>query len=264
MLAACAVDPEPPPPSSLFISDYRANAIHRYDGVTGAYEGSMERLDRPAGMRLGPHGELYVAGFGRGDVVRFDVQSGQRMDVFYWDTALLEEPVELVFHRDELVVLGNDTANIVVVAPDGSLRHTFGYPRIRQAHDFVIDDAGRALVATEPAIQIWDVATGTQLGEAGRGHLALATSIARDDAYLYVADWELDQIVRFTADGTFVDVLVRDLVDPISIDLHAGALVVLDATGVTTYDVDTGDRQAQLVARDDRLLYPRALTFVPR
>src|SRR5688500_16103437 len=161
---------EAPEPSTLFISDYRASAIFRYDGVTGEYIDTIEKLDRPAGMRLGPNEQLYAAGFGRGEVVRYDVHSGRMMDVFYWDTALLEEPVELAFHGDELVVLGNDTANVVVVGPDGALVRTFGYPVIQQAHDFVIDGT-RMLIATDPAIQIWDLATGRQLGEAGRGHL---------------------------------------------------------------------------------------------
>ncbi|HLL21886.1 MAG TPA: hypothetical protein VK427_07135 [Kofleriaceae bacterium] len=252
-----------PVPSMLLVSDYRSNAIYRYDGVTGEpagtfAEGSAQRVDRPAGLRAGPDGQLYMAGFGRGDVVRYDLASGQMMDVFYWDTALLEEPVELVWHQDELVVLGNDTNNLVVLARDGSLARTFGYPQIRQAHDFVIDDDGRVLVATEPAVQIWDLATGTQLGELGRGTLALATSIAIDGDTIYVADWERDQILTFPGGRVLVD----GLTNPISIELIDGELYVLDATGMRRYDAETGERLARVFARDDRLRYPRAFTFV--
>src|SRR5688572_12856706 len=112
VLVGCAA--EPVEPSTLLISDYRANAIFRYDGVTGEFlgtfaQGSEQRVDRPAGLRKGPDDQLYTAGFGRGEVVRYDLASGRMMDVFYWDTALLEEPVELAFHGNELVVLGNDT-----------------------------------------------------------------------------------------------------------------------------------------------------------
>jgi len=259
-VVGCAA--EPPAPSTLLISDYRANAIFRYDGVTGEFlgtfaHGSEQRVDRPAGVRLGPDDQLYTAGFGRGEVVRYDLHSGRMMDVFYWDTALLEEPVELVFEGDELVVLGNDTANLVVLGPDGSVARTFGYPLIRGAHDFVID-RGRVLVATEPAIQIWDLASGTQVGELGRGDLVLATSIATRGDTIYVADWERDQIVTFP-DGR---VLVDGLRDPISIDIFDGELYVLDATGMQRFDAETGDHLSQLVARDDRLLWPRAFTFV--
>lgn len=260
LVGACAEHQSEP--STLFISDYRASSIFRYDGVTGEYIDTIEEVDRPAGMRLGPHDQLYAAGFGRGEVVRYDVHSGRRMDVFYWDTALLEEPVELLFHDNELIVLGNDTANIVVVGMDGALVRTFGYPLIRQAHDFVIDARGRALVATDPVIQIWDVASGMQLGEAGRGHLVLATSITANDDAIFVADWDLDQILEFSPDGHYRRVLIDDVRDPISIDLHDGALVVLDARGIHTYDAQTGARRTALVPRDDRLLYPRSFTFV--
>jgi len=37
---------------------------------------------------------------------------------------------------------------------------------------------------------------------------------------------------------------------------------VLDATGMQRFDAETGDHLSQLVARDDRLLWPRAFTFV--
>src|SRR5689334_1973959 len=95
VLAACgsAID-QPVPQTTLFVSDYRANAIVRYD-ETGELidifaEGLDQRIDRPANVRRGPDGRLYSAGFGRGDVLRFDLSSGQMMDVFYWDTTMLE------------------------------------------------------------------------------------------------------------------------------------------------------------------------------
>jgi hypothetical protein len=261
VLVGCAAEPAPEP-RTLLVSDYRANAIFRYDGNTGEFlgtfaEGSEQRVDRPAGVRLGPDDHLYAAGFGRGEVVRYDRHSGRMMDVFYWDTRLLEEPVELVFHGDELVVLGNDTNNIVVLAPDGSLARTFGYPHMRGAHDFVI--AGdRVLVATEPAVQVWDLASGTQLGEFGRGDLVFATSIAVRGETTYVADWDRDCIM------TFPDrrVLVAGLRDPVSIDIVDDELYVLDADGIHRFDAETGDHHSQLVARDDRLVWPRAFTFV--
>lgn len=255
MLVGCT-QPEPEP-STLFISDYRANSIFRYDGVTGEFLGALDQVDRPAGLRLGPNDQLYAAGFGRGEVVRLDVHSGHMMDVFYWDTTLLEEPVELVFEQDQLVVLGNDTNNIVVLAPDGSVARTFGYPVMRNAHDFVID-RGRVLVATEPAVQIWDLASGTQIGEMGRQDLVLATSLAMHGDNVLVSDWDRDAIVELPTGR----IVVTGLRDPVSIDVVGDDLYVLDANGLGRYDAETGDHLSQLVTRDDRLIWPRAFTFV--
>lgn len=255
--------PAAPEPSTLLVSDYRANAIFRYDGVTGEFlgtfaAGSEQRVDRPAGVRLGPDGQLYTAGFGRGDVVRYEVPTGRMMDVFYWDTRLLEEPVELAFDGAELVVLGNDTNNIVVVAPDGSLARTFGYPLIQGAHDFVIDAARRVLVATDTAIQVWDLATGTRLGTFGERDLLRATSIAQREGVTYVADWDRDCIMTFP-EGR---VLVAGLRDPINIDFHGDELYVLDATGIQRFDPETGEPLGVLVHRDEHLQWPRAFAVL--
>jgi hypothetical protein len=119
------------------------------------------------------------------------------------------------------------------------------------------------LVATEPAIQIWDLATGTPLGEAGRGDLALGTTIALGDGVFYVADWELDRVLRFSMAGELLGVFIEGLDNPISIDVgFDGALYVMDATGVNRYDAATGDHLARLVSREDRLIWPRSFTFV--
>src|SRR5665647_116760 len=186
LASGCAAEPEvdceacrPRPPSTLFVTDRGGDSILRYDGVTGQFDdvfasGLAARIDRPSSVRLGPSGHLYLAGFGRGDVVRFDVESGAMMDVFYWDTELLEEPVELMFRGDDLVVLGNDTQNAVVIGADGTATRSFGYPEMRAAHDFVMSpDETMVYVATDThpqlgsALQVWDATTGTMLRHFG-------------------------------------------------------------------------------------------------
>ncbi|MDQ3368903.1 MAG: hypothetical protein M3680_26055 [Myxococcota bacterium] len=266
----CATTEPPPVASELLISDYRANAIFRYDGVTGApagvfAQGSAQRVDRPASVRLGPDGQLYAAGFGRGEVVRYDAHSGAMMDVFFWDTAALEEPVELVFRGDDLLVLGNDTNNAVLIGPDGRTVRSFGYPEMRNAHDFAVSGDDRMYIATDRAIQVWDIASGTQLPAiASTGELAMAVGIALDpDGVVHVADWERGRITRHATDGSALGVLIDGLVNPISLDFGPdGALYVMDARGVHRHDARTGDHLSLLVARDDRLLYPRSFTFV--
>lgn len=269
----------PSVPSTVFISDYRANAIFRYDGVTGEFggvfaAGAAQRVDRPASVRLGPTGQLYSAGFGRGDVVRYDMHSGAMMDVFYWDTTLLEEPVELLFHGEELVVLGNDTKNIVVIDPAGTVVRSFGDPTMRAAHDFVIVD-GTLYVATEShpqlgsAIQAWDLATGTLLHHFGTiDELAFAAGIAHGpDGLLYVCDFERDRVVRFDpSTGASLGVLVGEsvLTEPVSLDFGPdGTLHVLDRIGLHRFDARTGADLSLLVsATDGHLVRPLGFTFV--
>ena len=274
---------QPRPASTLFVTDRGADAILRYDGVTGQFQdvfaaGSAQRIDRPSSVRLGPSGHMYLAGFGRGDVVRYDVASGSMMDVFYWDTTLLEEPVELTFRGDELLVLGNDTQNAVVIGPDGRARRSFGYPEMRAAHDFVLSSDQRHVhVATDlhpqlgSALQTWDVETGQLVRHFGTsGELDTATGVAlRDNGQLYVCDEQRDQIARFdpttgAALATTVTPASGLLDGPISLEFGPdGALYVLDRRGIHRMDPDTGEQLSLLVAvGDGRTEAPRSFTFV--
>jgi hypothetical protein len=274
----------PRPPSTLFVTDRGGDAILRYDGVTGQFDdvfasGLASRIDRPSSVRLGPTGHLYLAGFGRGDVTRFDMASGAMMDVFYWDTALLEEPVELMFRGDDLVVLGNDTQNAVVIDPRGGAR-SFGYPEMRAAHDLVISDDERTVyVATDShpqlgsAIQVWDSATGTLLRHfGGTSELAAATSLALGaDGLLYACDHERNQIVRYVPSTGALDrvVVAGDsglLTAPISIDIGPdGALYALDAVGIHRIDPVTGAELSLVVSvGDGHNEAPRSFTFVTK
>lgn len=264
-------------PSTLFITDYDANTIVRYDGVTGELvgvfaTGAQQHVDRPAGVRLGPDGRLYSAGFGQGDIVRYDVRSGAMMDVFFWDTTLLEEPVELAFHGEDLVVLGNDTANIVVLDRAGMPVASFGNPVMRAAHDFVIGPDDLLYIATDShpqlgtAIQVWDF-TGTMLRQfATPGEVAVASSVALDAAgQLYVCDYDRGTVIRFdAATGEARGVLADGLVHPVSLDFGLdGQLYVLDAAGVHRFDPHTGEHLARLASvADGQLERPRSFTFV--
>lgn len=291
-VTGCAGDVEqecdackPRPPSTLFITDRGGDSILRYDGVTGQFEdvfaaGMAQRIDRPSSVRLGPSGHLYLAGFGRGDVVRYDVESGAMMDVFYWDTTLLEEPVELLFRGQDLLVLGNDTQNAVVIDPDGNAVGEFGYPEMRAAHDFVFsDDQTTAFVAVDThaelgtAIQAWDIASARLVRHFGTmGEIAAATGIAmRDNGQLYICDFERDQVVRFDAAtgaalATVVTTDSRLIDDPVSIDFGPdGALYVLDAAGIHRMDPDTGKELSLLVSiGDGHNEQPRSFTFVTK
>jgi sugar lactone lactonase YvrE len=270
-----------PVASTLFVADRDGDAVLRYDGTTGAFidvfaAGVSARVDRPSSVRLGPSGHIYLAGFGRGDIVRYDVQTGAMADIFYWDTILLEEPVELLFRGEELVVLGNDTRNAVVIDPAGVARQSFGPPNMRAAHDFVFGPDGNLYVATMShpqlgsAIQVWSLETGQLLRHFGsHAELAGATSATMGpDGLLYVCDFDRDQVLRFDPiTGVHAGVFVPPgggLIDPLSLDFGPdGALYVLDAIGVHRLDPDTGDELSVLVrVGDGQLQGPRSFTFV--
>jgi sugar lactone lactonase YvrE len=277
-LFGCA-EVAPTEPTTLFITDYRANAIVRYDGATGDLidvfaAGAEQRVDRPASVQRGPDGNIYAAGFGRGDIVRYDEATGAMMDVFYWDTRLLEEPMELAFHGNELYVLGNDTKNLVVISGDGRAMRELGYPTMTGAQDFVID-GDRVFVSTQThatlgsAVQVWDRAAGTLVRHFGTyDELAFASGLALHDGVLYVCDFERGRVLRFDPEsGLSLGVLVdTNLELPVELGIApGGALYVLDANGVQVFDRETGSFQRTLIPVDGEILQrPLGFTIVPQ
>ncbi|HEU0034312.1 MAG TPA: hypothetical protein VFQ53_27000 [Kofleriaceae bacterium] len=270
-LVGCATAEPAAIPSELLISDYAGDAIVRFDGVTGETVGMFARLDRPAGMQLGPHGDLFSAGFGQGEVARYDLATGTRMEVVFWDTTLLEEPVEIAFRGDTLLALGNDTANTVVLAP-GQQPASFGAPTMRAAHDFDLF-GDRLYVATDThpelgtAVQVWNLDTRTlERSFAPPAEVQQGTTIVIDgDGIAYVGDWLLGRITRYDAlTGESLGVLVDGLERVIDVELAPdGTLAVLDAIGVECYDRQSGARLSILVDRSTApLSWPRAMTFV--
>ncbi|MEO8703399.1 MAG: hypothetical protein ABI867_25355 [Kofleriaceae bacterium] len=263
-IAACT---EEPAPATLFISDYRANAIVRYDGNTGELVDVFAEIDRPASIQPGPDGELYTAGFGRGDVSRY---ADRTPSIFFYDTTVLEEPMQLAWDRGELLVLGNDTQNMVVIDPAGQMMRQFGYPTMRGAQDFVVAPTGEVFVATEAhpelgsAIQVWDRTTGTLLRHFG-SELAFASGIALADGVLYATDFERNTVTRFDPEtGQSLGILVADLHSPARVHVGPdGALYVLDSTGLLRFDRETGAFLGVFASVGDGVLQrPLGFTFV--
>lgn len=280
LAAGCAVEPAcescaDPVGGALYVVDRGGDAILRYDPATGAFldvfaSGDDNRVERPSSIRRGPDGFLYMAGFGYGEIVRYDAVSAAMMGVFYWDTAELEEPVELLFRGDELLALGNDTNNVVVVDRAGTLVRNFGAPDMLGAYDCAFGPDGLLYVGVPShvehgtAIQVWDVETGTLRRHFGTyDQLASATGIAFGDGMIYVADHERDRVVQFDAAtggprGVLVD---QGLVDPVSLDLGPdGALYIVDARGVQRFA--DGALSTFVAAGDGQLVAPRSVTFI--
>ncbi len=277
MLAGCAehlVESEPVP-AALYVSDYHANAILRYD-LAGELidvfaEGAGQHVDRPSSVRRGPDGQLYSAGFGRGDINRYDLASGDMMDVFYWDTRLLEEPVELEFAGDHLFVLGNDTKNLVEIDVEGRFVRELGYPTMRGAQDFVID-GNLAYVATEhhptlaTSLQVWDLEQGSLVRSfASYDEIAFASGLVLHGATLLVSDFERGTIIRFDpATGANLGTVVEGLLLPVEIDIGPdGRLHALDLYGLHVFDADSGAGLGTLIeVAGGPLERPLGFTFI--
>jgi streptogramin lyase len=251
----------------MFVADRTANRILEFDGRTGEWLGDVATVDRPSSVRLGADGQLYIAAFGRSEILRVDPLAPTQMSRFYMDTEIMEEPVELLFRDRELVVLGHDTSNAIVIDPSGRMVHDVGYPDMRGAHDFAFGADGLLYVATEhdvslgTAIQIWDVNAGAMVGRLGTlDQLANATGIVALDDELYVTDYERGQLIRFVADVP--EVIADDLVHPISIEVGPDELFyIVDERGIHRYTRD-GSYVSQFVAIGDHIVGPRSTTFV--
>jgi hypothetical protein len=270
LLGACIDLDEPPPsPSVMYIADRGANRVTRFDGVTGEYLGELAMNDRPSCVRPGPDGALYVASFGDSEVTRIDPTTGETLGLFYKDTNILEEPVELLFRGSELVVLGNDTNNAIVIDASGTMIHDVGYPDMRGAHDFVFGDDDLLYVATEhdvstnSTMQVWDVASGTQLGTFGSlDQIANASGIALVDGALLVTDFERGTLLRF--DGHVPTVLATGLKHPVALELGLdGMLYIADETGVVRY-TRKGVRDGMFIAKGPHFVSARSLTITAR
>lgn len=254
----------------MFVADRSADRIVQLDGVTGEWLSEVAAIDRPSSMRLGPDGALYVAGFGRSEILRIDARTGAPVERFYRNTEILEEPVELLFQGRELVVLGHDTHNAVVIDPTGTMVQDVGYPDMRGAHDFVFGSGGLLYVATEhdvelgSAIQVWDVATGAMVERFGTlAQIANATGIVAIDDALYITDYERGRLIRFDA-ARRPHAIAVGLVHPISLELGPdGLFYVIDERGIHRIARD-GSYVSLFAPVSEHLVGPRSVTFALR
>jgi sugar lactone lactonase YvrE len=254
----------------MFVADRSADRIVRFDGVTGDFLGELAAVDRPSSMRLGPDGALYVAAFGGSEILRFDARTGAAQARFFRNTEILEEPVELLFRGRELVVLGHDTQNAIVIDPSGTMVKDVGYPDMRAAHDFAFGDDGLLYVATQhdvvlgSAIQVWDVATGAMIDRFGTlAQIANATGIVAAGGMLYVTDYERGRLIELDAERR-PHVIAVGLVHPISVELGPdGVFYVADERGIHRIARD-GAYLSLFAPVGEHLVGPRSVTFALR
>ncbi len=202
----------------FLLPDGPNNSILRYDGLTGALQGTFVAsgaggLTGPHNPTFGPDGNLYVLSNANSRVLRFDGQTGEFIDVFM-----------------ETGGGGFTSSAQMAFGPDGHLYFGSG------AGVFKVDGT-----------------TGTSLGMAAFGNeIQRACGIAfGPDGNLYVGDSDpfrftgYDRILRFDTEGNFIDVFVPsgNLEDTCPIDFGAdGNLYIADqqTRDVRKFDGATG------------------------
>jgi streptogramin lyase len=223
-----------------------------------------------------PDGNLLVSSFATGAILQYDGETGAFLGELFSDRSVLEEPVRMRLREGKLYVLGNDTANIVVIDPeDGKLLNQFGYRTMRFPHDFDVGPDGLFYVAMEwnkmpGMVQRWDPLDSRVVDSfVPWTEASLLVGITfGPGGDIYVSDWFLDRIVRY--DGQSLeqtDVFVDsggELRDPISLRFGPdGHLYVIADESILRFDGETGEFHRVVVKRgEDGMAWPRGFCLV--
>ena len=234
----------------IYVADVAAGEVRRFDAATGAdrgvvfADGDLPAAAGPDGVEPAGlawwDGALVVTNYRSGEVFAVDPDDGALIEVLYAPDRgqpPLEEPVALAWIAGALAVLGNDTRNVLLLAP-GTDRQAepLSPDPIRSGHDLArVGD--ELVVATSPSerdlglLQRFCPQTGERLGHfAPYGEIEDATGITTGpDGLLYVTDWWRGEVVRYDpATGRRIDRIARDLDRPVATAFAPdGALLVL-------------------------------------
>lgn len=167
--------------TEALVADRARSAIVAVDVANGRLLGDLvvpeaggpaphDRLDRPVDATLLGDGSLVVANFGPGSVLRFDGDTGEYLDTLFYDTQILEEPTAVRWTGEHLLVLGNDSGNLLVLDESGVPTSTMGDPGLRFPLDLALGPEPGTVFLTsarntsiDATVQLWDYVAGERL-----------------------------------------------------------------------------------------------------
>lgn len=247
---------------SVVVTHLEAGELRTYDGETGALVSTWRPDDReawqPAAVRA-TGSDLLVSDFLSGDVIRVGASGASEVLRSNQGTApplRLEEPCALAWDRGDLLVLGNDSRNLLRVDPSGEAEPVS--EEIRAGHALAVPGDGTVWIGTSPVrrdlgmVQRRDLATGALIADlALPEELDEATALLLDGPYLLVADWFRGEISAWDPDtGLRHHTELAGLDGPVAMRrAPTGELLVLDREGMfawdgaatTRWDVDGSD-----------------------
>ncbi|MEZ6122866.1 MAG: PKD domain-containing protein [Planctomycetaceae bacterium] len=216
---------------------------------------SDPNLSAPGGMAYGRDGNLYVADYGAGKVVRFNGTTGAYIDDFV--ASGLTSPLGLEFGPDGNLYVANRGGNGVLRYDGitGALDASFNVAGISGTEDLTFGPDGNLYVGSTSGVIRVNATTGatSTFIANGTGGLTLAAGLEfGPDGNLYVADQDANVIRRYDGvTGAYIDDYASGIAGPAFLEFTADLRVtvtnsnqsptIATNTGATVLEGSTGN-----------------------